>query len=272
LKHCPELANLRLRGDKVDGPIEYLYKCNAEAFSEAVLNEVNDSVDEGTILSNYTIPERRQEVVDTVSKWWIWKWAVIILKYGSLKGKKKGTRFAAVHMAARQVGCPTNLISLTRYAFPRQVCSPFEDQDGIHNLPLHLICSWPCCCQHQQEEEDYGRGSGSAVVSTRKSMAIMRILEEYPEAAKETNARTETALELALKTGTTWDNGVKWLIVYYPKAINIQSRQTGLYPFMTAAVAATSSHQRQELQSTQTIYGLLRSKPSVLDQCFPVFL
>jgi hypothetical protein len=260
LMHYPELANLRLRGDKVDGPIEYLYKCNAEAFSDAVLNEVYDSDDEGTVLSNYTIPERRQEVVDAVSKWWIWKWAVMILKYGSLKGKKKGTFFTAVHTAAHQVGCPTNLISLTLYAFPRQVKSPFEDADGLRNLPLHLICSWPC---HQ----DYGR-SGSAVVSTRKSMAITRILDEYPGAAKETNARRETALELALKTGTTWDNGVKRLMGYYPKAIKIQSRQTGLYPFMTAAVAATSTHRRQEVQSIRTIYGILRSKPSVLDRCF----
>ena len=260
LMKAPELANLRLRGDKVEGPIEYLYKCNQSAFSEAVMDEMYDSDQEGTMQSDFTVPERRQQVVETVSKWWIWKWAVMIMKYGSLKQKKKGARFAAVHTAAAQVGCPTNLLSITLYAFPRQVKQTLESKDGVHNLPLHLICSWPC---HQ----DYG-GTGEAVVSIRKSMAIARVLDEYPEACREKNNRGETPLELALKTGTTWDNGIRRLIRMYPKSLKIQSKQTGLYPFMTAAAAALKfTTEKQDLQSLRTVYGLLRSNPKVLIQC-----
>ena len=260
LVHSPELANLRLRGEKVEGPLEYLYRCNTSAFSEAVLNEIYDSDEEGTMLSNFTLPERRQQVVDAVSKWWIWKWAVMILKYGSWKQKKREARFSAVHTAAGQVGCPVPLLSITLYAFPRQVKQTLESIEGIINLPLHTVCAWPC---HQ----DYV-SSADAIVSSRKSMAISRILEEYPDAAKQTNSNHETCLELALKTGTTWDHGVRRLVRTYPKAIKLQSRRTGLYPFMTAAAAAPkASFRKHTLKSVRTIYGLLRSNPKVLIQC-----
>ena len=99
-------------------------------------------------------------------------------------------------------------------------------------------------------------------------MAISRIMEEYPEAARETNSNHETCLELALKTGTTWDHGVRRLVRAYPKAIKFQSRSTGLYPFMTAAAAAPkASFRKHTLKSVRTIYGLLRSNPKVLIQC-----
>ena len=260
LAHRPELANLRLKGEKVEGPLEYLYRCNTTAFSEAVLNEIYDSDEEGTLATNFTLPERRQQVVDAVSKWWIWKWAVMILKYGSWRQKHREARFSAVHTAAGQVGCPIPLLSITLYAFPRQVKQTLESIDNVINLPLHTVCSWPC---HQ----DYTTSS-DAVVSSRKSMAISRIMEEYPDAAKETNSKDETCLELALKTGTTWDHGVRRLVRAYPKAIKIQSRTTGLYPFMTAAAAAPkASFRKHALKSVRTIYGVLRSNPKVLVQC-----
>jgi hypothetical protein len=260
LAHSPELANLRLRGERVEGPLEYVYRCNASAFSEAVLNEIYDSDEEGTMVSNFTLPERRQQVVDAVSKWWIWKWAVMILKYGSWKQKKREARFFAVHTAAGQIGCPIPLLSITLYAFPRQVKQTLESIDGVINLPLHTVCSWPC---HQ----DYV-SSADAVVSSRKSMAISRIMEEFPDAAKEVNSRHETCLELALRTGTTWDHGVRRLVRAYPKAIKIQSQVTGLYPFMTAAAAAPkASFRKHTLKSIRTIYGVLRSNPKVLVQC-----
>jgi hypothetical protein len=260
LTHSPELANLRLQGAKVQGPIELLYKCNAEAFSKAVMDEVYNSDDEGTIQSNLTIPERRQKVVDTVRKWWIWTWAVMILKYGSLKQKKRGSRFAAVHTAAMQVGCPTPVLSISLYAFPRQIKQPVEDKDELQNLPIHAVCSWPC---HQ----DY-KSASEAMVSMRKSMALTRVIEEYPTSVKATNRRGETPLELALKTGTTWDAGIRRLVKAYPKGLKLQSKNTGLYPFMTAAAAAISTSKKRELQSVRTIYGLLRSNPKILVQAW----
>jgi hypothetical protein len=283
LNHSPDLANLRLANSRdvggsgnrdgkiVDGPLELLYKCNARAFSKATLNEVYDSDDDGTIASNYTLPEKRQQVVDEVKTWWIWTWAVLLLKYGSKANKKRGTRFAAVHTASLQVGVPTPLLSICLYAFPRQIKLPIEDNVDLGNLPLHAICSWPC------HHDNLSGGVGEARVSTRKSMAINRVLEEYPLAVKVKNNLGESPLELALKAGTTWDGGVRRLVKANPKALKEQSPTTGLYPFMTAAAVAADIDEKskslesslairtQELLATRTIYGLLRSNPNVLD-------
>ncbi|KAL3909319.1 MAG: hypothetical protein SGILL_008132, partial [Bacillariaceae sp.] len=281
LNQAPELANLRLKRDGnssdspeyVDGPLELLYKCNASAFSKAVLDEVYNSDDEGTIESDYTLPEKRQQVMDTVKTWWIWTWAVLILKYGSkANNKKRGSRFSAVHTATNQAGVPTPLLSICLYAFPRQIKKPIEDTTNLGNLPLHAVCSWPC------HHDNIAEGSGDALVSSRKVTAINRVLEEYPLALKINNSRGESALELALKTGTTWDGGVRRIVKAYPKAMKIQSKLTGLYPFMTAAAAApvvsatteeemessSESALRQELLHVRTIYGLLRSSPKAL--------
>ena len=291
LTQNPDLANSRLKGDRVDGPIELLYKCNSTVFSKSLMDDLNQcQSDEASTVSEITLPERRQQVVDKVKKWWIWTWTVMILKYGSLKQKKRGSRFEAVHTAAMQIGCPTAIFSLFLYAFPRQIKKPIEDKDEISNLPLHAVCSWPC---HQDH-----KGSSDAVVSIRKSNAISHLLLEYPLAVKTFNGRVESALELALITGTTWEGGVRRLVKAYPKALRFKSRNTGLYPFMTAAAAARynaaagtppkvsrtnkrslkrSSSQtksspaeqspgalKQELQSLRTIYSLLRSNPKVL--------
>jgi hypothetical protein len=278
LNHAPELANLRLKRETdgvevVHGPLELLYKCNSQAFSKATMDEVYNSDDEGTIQSDYTLPEKRQQVVDTVKTWWIWTWAVLLLKYGSkAHNKKRGARFAAVHTAANQVGLPTPLLSICLYAFPRQIKKPIEDTTELGNLPLHAVCSWPC-------HHDNRTGMvGDALVTSRKVMAINRILEEYPLALKVNNARGESALELALKSGTLWDGGVRRIVKAYPKALRLQSKASGLFPFMTAAAAAAApsddnnenldpsspAGRRQELRHIRTIYGLLRSNPKAL--------
>lgn len=299
LAHRPDLANMRLVPAEsnpnvtvVEGPAELLYRCNAAAFSKAVMDEVYNSDEEGTIRSDYTMPEKRRKVVDKIKTWWIWTWAVLILKYGSLaNSKKKGARFAAVHTAALQVGVPTPLLSICLYAFPRQIKSPIEDKDDIGNMTLHAICSWPC---HQDNNvRGGGIAYGDVTVSTRKSMAINRVLDAYPFAVKVKNAKGESALELALLSGTTWDGGVRRLVKTNAEALEIQSPTTRLYPFMSAAAAAAvpivpsgsssvvepahggsppsspskrkgTSSRRQDLKHIRTIYGLLRSNPEVL--------
>jgi hypothetical protein len=262
LTHSPTLANNRLDGDKIRGPIELLYKCNTKAFTEALIDDDSDwAVEDGTMTSEFTVPHRRQEVLDRVSKWWIWTWTVMILKYGSLKQKKRGSPFAAVHAAAMQLACPAPVLNIAIYTFPRQVKLSVLDKDSLDNLPLHAVCSWPL--------DHINHSTTLALCVGRKSQAITKLLEEYPMAIKVANSRGETALELAVKTGTTWDGGVRRLVKAYPKALRIQSRQTGLYPFMTAACAAeNSTSEERSAQALRTIYGLLRSNPKVLTNAY----
>lgn len=259
LSHSPELACNRLQGDKITGPIELLYKCNSKAFSQAALDEIHNVAEEGTVHSEFTLPERRQKVVDEVKRWWIWTWTVLLLRYASDKQRKRGTQFSVVHAAASQVGCPGALIKLALFAFPRQVKLPILETCDLLNFPLHAVCSW--------KSQSSGKSPAQSLFVTRKAQAIAILIEEYPMAASMANDRGEFPLEIAARSQTTWDGGIRRLVKAYPKALRISAATTGLLPFMTAAIAPTkqSTSSQNHLQSVRTVYSLLRSNPKVLD-------
>ena len=277
LEHDPSLAHVRVSRDKVSGPIELLYRCNSTAFLECV--SVDDIKKRRKPLSARSL-EQSKNVMKRMTQWWVWRWTILLLKYGTLPHKKMGARFCALQAAAGLVGCPLPILTLAMNAFPLQIRQLDEmhasGRDG--NLPLHEVCSWPC-------EEDVT--STDPVIPSRKSMAIASLLAEYPEAAKTPNRHLQAPLELAVASGTTWDSGIRKLVRAYPDAISIASKKSGLFPFMAAAVAAGESLKRQgslpstkrsltthlknvskqDLQFVRTIYGLLRANPKVLINC-----
>jgi hypothetical protein len=276
LEHDPSLARVRISRDQVSGAVELLYRSNANAFLEVV------SLDD---IKNKRKPNGRRNskeskaIISEITKWWVWKWVILLLKYGTLPHKKRGARFFALQAAAGLVGCPVPVLTLAMNAFPDQVRLVDEMYGDDGNLPLHEVCAWPC---------EYDCTSTDPVISSRKGMAIAGLLQEFPDAAQTSNRHLQTPLELAVSSGTTWDIGVRKLCRAFPEAVCIQSKRTELFPFMTAAVAAgeISSHQqplpsskrslmthiknlaKQDLQSVRTIYGLLRANPLVLINCF----
>ena len=257
LSHCPELARNRLQGDKIQGPLELLYKCNSQKFSQTILDEMIKKGNEGSVRCEENLPERRRIVVDEVKKWWIWTWTVMLLKYGSEGNRKWGTQFAAVHAAAMQIGCPSALMKLLLFAFPEQAKEPISDKHDLANFPLHAVCSWQC-----------GTGLLSApksVIEKRKSQAIAIMMEAYPGATRMANRCGDLPLELASKTDTTWEGGIRRLVKAHRKALCSPSRHTGMHPFLTsAAEAKQSACPDRQVQSLRTIYGLLRSNPNAL--------
>jgi hypothetical protein len=276
LEHDPSLAKVRIARDKVSGAIELLYRSNANAFLEVVSL---DDIKKRTKRRTSSEPQDNKAVISEITKWWVWRWVILLLKYGTLPHKKRGARFFALQSAAGLVGCPLPVLTLAMHAFPKQIrlVDVMYGDDG--NLPLHEVCAWPC---------EYDCTSTDPVISSRKGMAIAALLQEYPEAAGLFNRHSQTPLELAVSTGTTWDIGVRKLCRAYPDAVCRRSKTTGLYPFMTAAVAGgeiarqqcpmPSSKRslmthlknlaKQDLQSVRTIYGLLRTNPLVLISCF----
>lgn len=274
LEHDPELAKVRISRDKVSGAIELLYRSNANAFLEVVsLDDIKRKK------KHKKSAEEKKAVISEITKWWVWRWVILLLKYGTLPHKKRGARFFALQAAAGLVGCPLPVLTLAMNAFPKQIRQADEMYGDDGNLPLHEVCAWPC---------EYDCTSTDPVISSRKGTAIAALLQEFPEAAQVANKHSQTPLELAVSTGTTWDFGVRKMCRAYPAAVRIQSKCTVLYPFMTAAVAAgeISRHQqplpsskrsimthlknlaKQDLQSVRTIYGLLRANPKVLINCF----
>jgi hypothetical protein len=270
LEKCPSLAQARLEKDKINGPIELLFRCNTDVFMEAVNTEPEDSDDE------MTVPEKRGSVVKSVSKTWAWKWTILVLKYHYLSKRPKGAQlFFAVHAAADMPACPLPVLSLTMYAFPKQIRVP----DEVHGyLPLHSICCWPC---HQEAL------SSEPVTSARKAAAISAVLHEYSPAAKTLTRKWESALEMAIASGTSWEGGLRKIIRANPKAISRRSQITGLYPFMAAAVQERvdtsrfapkgnlrksmnefqAAMARNDLEVVKAIYGMLRVNPNVLVRC-----
>lgn len=254
LMHRPGLARNRLQGDKIQGPLELLFKCNSKHFCQTTLDELDRAVDEQSGHFHRTLAERRQLAVQQVNTWWIWTWTIMLLKHGSECDRKWGTQFAAVHAAAMQIGCPSAVMKLLLFVFSSQAQEVISERGNLANFPLHAVCSWQC-----------GTGLKSAaksLIETRKSQTIAVLVQEYPGAAQILNSRGELPLELASKTGTLWEGGVRRILKAYPKALSTPSVQTGLYPFLTSAAAAKhSACPERQLQSLRTIYGLLRSNP-----------
>jgi len=274
LEHDPFLAKVRISKDKVSGAVELLYRSNTNAFFKIL------TLDDIKMKHRRPSVNLRQQkaVVKEVTKWWVWKWLILLLKYGTIPYKKRGAQFHALQAAAGLVGCPPSILTIAMNAFPFQLKEIDRMYGDDANLPLHEVCAWPCECDST---------STDPVISSRKGVAIAMLVQEYPEAAKISNRHQQTPLELAVSTGTTWDIGVRKLCRANLKAVCIPSPKTGLYPFMTAAVTAgemrrqdpLSSSKRslmthlknlakQDLQFVRTIYGLLRSNPLVLINCF----
>jgi hypothetical protein len=164
-------------------------------------------------------------------------------------------------------------------AFPQQIRQVDEMYGDNANLPLHEVCAWPC---------EHDISSTDPIISSRKGMAIAALLQEYPEAAHMSNRNLDTPLELAVSAGSTWDFGVRKLCRAYAEAVCVQSKNTLLFPFMTAAAASSMVSSRHppipsskrslmthlknlakhDVQRVRTIYGLLRANPLVLINCF----
>lgn len=284
LETDPSLAKVRIARDKVGGAIEILYRCNSEAFLKVVAQyerkTETTSSSSSPLTRRNTIggsQDKTKSVVAQISRWWVWRWTICILKYGTLPHKKKGARFSALQAACGVVGCPLPVITLAVIAFPDQIRAKDEMHGDSHgNLPLHEVCSWPCA-------QDFM--SSNPVISSRKGMAISALLQRYPVAACVCNHDQQTPLDLAISSGTTWDGGIRKLVRAYPSTVSHVNAKTGFYPFVSAAetfhrestapapipsttrdlVTYLKNMAKWDLQSVRTIYGLLRADPIVLD-------
>ena len=261
LAQAPFLADARTYGNKIRGPLELLYRCNLDEFKQA-----------GDADDHMNSPDKRMAstVASTLSDWWAWKWALLLLKFGALDPNDRDAPFCAVKAAARHIGCPIPILNLAIQMYPDQV-KERDPRDDLYNLPLHQVASWRC---------DKEIVSGDPFVVRRKARAIEQLLEEYPEAARTTNNMGETALQLAIEACTPWEAGLEKLVRACPKALkfprklrkvtddnnNALSRTLhsdnasyfgdddeddavqaieGMYPFMIAAIFGKISNDRK---------------------------
>lgn len=153
-----------------------------------------------------------------------------------------------VHASVAMVGCPIDVALLAIQIHPEQLYE--QDEDG--NFPLHLIASnveW-----NDAFDPSYVRSENIGDIAT--STLLDKILGLYPSAANISNKNGESPLALALRSGKTWEKGVKRLFdASSPSKVSTRDPSDGLYPFMQAAVGKNSC--------ITSIYSLLRHRPEL---------
>jgi len=196
------LAQPRLYGTRMRGPLELLYKCNIKEFKNASCLEMPQG-------------SRGRSVASKLSDWWAWNWTLVLLKASWIPGTESGgdkiAPFSAVHAAAKVASCPEGILSLAVETFPEQV-QHRSALNGRFNCPLHEVCGWVT---------DELRVDGDPFIYKRKRQAIALLLSTFPKAARMTNSLGETPLQLAIETCTPWHQGLEVLVNAFGKALLI---------------------------------------------------
>jgi hypothetical protein len=118
-------------------------------------------------------------------------------------------------------------------------------------------------------EDESGEGNGEDDASGEEASAddhlevgvdvswLESLVKDYPQMLKEPNSKGSLPFHLAIKSGKKWGNGVDLLREAYPDAIKQRDGDTGLYPFMLAAMS------RNKLSAVDLTYRLLCEFPGV---------
>mmetsp|Transcript_31838 Transcript_31838/g.46908 ORF Transcript_31838/g.46908 Transcript_31838/m.46908 type:complete len:404 (-) Transcript_31838:145-1356(-) len=169
----------------------------------------------------------------------IWKNACLLAKaayHGSIEVPLlNNKKWCVLHACAGIEGCPRNMLKLAVKIHPYQLLT--FDEDG--NLPLHIAAM-----------------SSKATISMEDEVDIISFfIEAEPAAARVFNGKGDLPLHLAIKSGKKWEEGVEIILHAYSGAITLRDEESGLSPFMLAAVGNGAS--------LDCIYHVLRACPEL---------
>jgi hypothetical protein len=133
-----------------------------------------------------------------------------------------------------QCNVPINMFKLALKRNPEWMLA----SDASGNLPLHLLV----------ENRPY---------RLKEKEAIVAAIEAAPQTAGIPNAAGDTALVLAIRNKTPWENGLDELLEAATAVVNRRDTVTGLYPFQLAASVGGKV-------AIDTTYHLLCTKPDLI--------
>ena len=151
---------------------------------------------------------------------------------------------------------------------------------GHGQLPLHIAVKTPPPSWSLPSKQFLKRsGNCSEAVlgrysdgAERPESAISRLLQLYPEAAKQVDPKEEERFPLhtAILHRHQWYGGVRDLFEAAPEAMHVVDPIHGFYPFQLAAVPMESSTSSLTTATNTTdldsiIYHLLRDQPASLE-------
>eukprot|EP00592_Proboscia_alata_P006377 CAMPEP_0194352996 /NCGR_PEP_ID=MMETSP0174-20130528/1369_1 /TAXON_ID=216777 /ORGANISM="Proboscia alata, Strain PI-D3" /LENGTH=548 /DNA_ID=CAMNT_0039121341 /DNA_START=29 /DNA_END=1675 /DNA_ORIENTATION=+ len=201
-----------------------------------------------------------------------------------------GKTFRVVHSAAA-VDCPRSVLKIAIALHPEQLTE--VDEEG--ETPLFIACRSPIYKVHDLSANGYNyddfvedgpegelgakndekeeclessddndmdlhclvQGDGTVV---RVPSVISIILEAKPELIRVTDISTgKLPLHASIESGKGWSEGVESLVTAYPESVCMMDAQSGLYPFMLAAVGKKGGSAKVRL-----IFELLRLNPELV--------
>jgi hypothetical protein len=187
--------------------------------------------------------------------------------HGSFEAiEESGVIFRALHAAAA-VDCPRAIVKIATILHPDQL----EDLDEKGLTPLLIAAKAPIFKVRDLSDDGYlledrihgdenfdALSNDEDLVEESQASAVIDILVQ--------TTTTSTAcipspcgripLNWALMTGKKWGEGIRALVQAYPDGLSMADTETGLYPFMLAAVG--------DKADCSTIFDLLRHDPSLV--------
>ena len=139
------------------------------------------------------------------------------------------------------LGKMTEMILYARYIARQTHMIPLTNTPQY--FPLHVLL--------QEENKPFNK------LKLRKYF-----LDRFGKQAGQHDFRRKLCLHYAIKGGFTWNDGVKAIYDFAPKALITRDEETHFYPFMISAIV--------EFPDLETIFTLLKQSPSVVRNLIPV--
>ena len=175
-----------------------------------------------------------------------------ILHYGPSENDDKGQSLVGACVGLHRKGARVDPAYIHRALslFPEE--ARITDDDG--NTPLHIEASIPI------EKMSLLDGNAAACCdgSYHQRLGVLRkILEIYPEAARNRNSNGEFVLNLMIQNGRPWDSSFALVVRTYPQALHWVNRiDAKLLPLILARVSSNCG--------SETLFTLLRGRPEFL--------
>ena len=199
-----------------------------------------------------------------------------VARHSRYSTRGKASKLFIMHAAVSLPDCPEGVLKFVMHKYPEQAKIPV----GHGQLPLHIAVkspppSWSLPSKQflkrsgNRSDTVLGRYSDGA---ERPESAISRLLQLYPDAAKQVDPQKEHRFPLhtAILHCHQWYGGVRELFEAAPEAMHVVDPIHGFYPFQLAAVpmetsSSSSSSSAADMTDLDSIYHLLRDQPASLE-------
>ena len=163
-----------------------------------------------------------------------------------------------------------------------RVDSDFKEFDEDNNLPLHVFISnvthfLPSKESNEETTTAPNRGTRNNSRSLNRperlrrkdvtnrleyqDMIIHALLRAYPDSAQMNGMNRQNCFNLALKSGVTWNNGLRTLLEAHPANFEFIDIDMKLYPYLISTVCSKNGDVSANLS---IVYNIIKARPDIV--------